>query len=215
MMTCENCRWAISDIVDERAPAGDVAVETHLEDCPQCREFAEHAFDLRRRAGVGTAPDHAALTKVVVRNAAAADRAGHSPIIRWLLVLIAAQIVALSVPDFLASDVDGHALAHLGAFSLSYAFGLVVVAVRPARARTMLGVSLVLIAALGATAIVDIVRGRTMVVSEAVHLLELCSAFLLWRLTRPSLGGVESSEVAPPESDTSRGTLRVVRPDDQ
>lgn len=185
VMSCEDCREAISDMVDDRLPSIDPVLEEHLEGCAECREFADMSYRLRRRAAIADAPNVPDLSKAVVRNVGIADRERHSPIVRWLLVLVAIQIVVFAVPDFLATDAEAHALSHLGAFSLAYAFGLVVVAIRPARARTMLGVSLVLIAALLATAVEDIITGRTLLVSESVHLLEVCSAFLVWLLTRP------------------------------
>ena len=76
----------------------------------------------------------------------------------------------------------------------------------------MLGVSLVLIAALLATAVEDIITGRTLLVSESVHLLEVCSAFLVWLLTRPGRR-IRHAAAEPPASDDGQSaepSLRLV-----
>ena len=78
-----------------------------------------------------------------------------------------------------------HAARHLGAFTLAYAVGLVTVVVRPARARTMLGVGVVLTGALFITGIVDVAQGRVPWLGEAAHIPELISVGLLWVLARP------------------------------
>ena len=55
---------------------------------------------------------------------------------------------------------------------------------RPARARTVLPVAVVLAVALAATATVDVVRGDVPLVSEATHIAELLSVLFLWLLAR-------------------------------
>jgi hypothetical protein len=125
------------------------------------------------------------LSQKVARRAAAADRAGAAWIARWLLALVAAQIMVLAVPDLLATGDAAHSARHLGAFSVAYAVGLIVVVVRPARARTMFHVALVLAAGMVVTAVVDIAQGRVPLVNEALHIPELFSVLFLWVLARP------------------------------
>ena len=64
-------------------------------------------------------------------------------------------------------------------------------AVRPARAPTVLPVALVLVAALGVTAVADAARGSVAWLGEVSHAPELLSLLLLWSLTRrrPGDGG--------------------------
>lgn len=187
VMSCERCRESISDRIDGHDD--DVApddVEAHLRSCPECRDFERSAHALRRGIALAPAPAPVAVeVDRLVRTAVAADRDRHPAVLRWLLGLVAVQIAVLALPDFLASEQAGHSLRHLGAFSLAYAAGLAAVVVRPARARTVLNVSVVLLVALAATAAVDVVRGQVPLASETPHVLELASAWLLWMLSRP------------------------------
>lgn len=186
-MSCDDYRVAISDAIDGAAPTiDDTLVHAHLARCASCRGFAERSSELRRRSRVQAAPDMPDLSQQVARRAAAADRAGAAWIARWLLALVAAQIIALAVPDLLATGDAAHSARHLGAFSVAYAVGLIVVVVRPARARTMFHVALVLAAAMVVTAVVDIAQGRVPLVNEALHIPELFSVLFLWLLARPA-----------------------------
>ena len=94
-----------------------------------------------------------------------------------------------SLPALVLGDEQGasaHAARHLGAFTAAYGVGLLVVAVRPARARAMLPVAAVLAGALVITAVVDLVDGRIPLVGEAQHLPEVLSVVLVWLLAIPS-----------------------------
>ena len=136
----------------------------------------------------GTVPD---VSHDVVKRTASEDRRRAVPVIRWLLGVVALLLVVQSVPEFLSDEAQSHSARHVGAFTLAYAVGLLVVVVRPARARTMLHVAIVLVGALAATTIIDVARGEVPLIDESVHVLELASAVLLWVLTRPRLDGDE------------------------
>lgn len=199
-MSCDDYRAAISDAVDGASPSLDESsLGEHLAGCAACRDFAERSAELRRRTRVQAAPEMPDLTRRVVRSAAAADRAGAAWIARWLLALVAAQIIVLAVPDLFASGEFAHSARHLGAFSVAYAVGLIVVVVRPARARTMFHVALVLAAAMVVTAVVDIAQGRVPLVNEALHIPELFSVLFLWLLTRPRRAAAPDRPTALPD----------------
>lgn len=184
-MSCERFREALSARLDGEVPdLPDEELDAHLATCPSCRSMVDGAARLRRRAVLYDTDDVPDLSRGIVRQVAAEDRRRSVPIARWLLALIAVEIVVLSIPDFLSGSADAHSLRHLGAFSLAYAVGLLIVVWRPARARTMLAVAYVLVAALVATAIIDVAAGRVPLLGEAVHLLEVASAVLLWILAR-------------------------------
>ena len=107
---------------------------------------------------------------------------------RVLLTVVAVEIIVFSLPALMLGDEQGtstHAARHLGAFTVAYGVGLLVVAVRPARARTMLPVAAVLAGALVITAIVDLANGRIPLVDEAQHLPEVLSVVLVWLLAVP------------------------------
>lgn len=124
----------------------------------------------------------------MARLNAVADRAASLSIVRMLLAVVAVDVIAFALRDLLSagdSDAGVHATRHLGAFSIAYGVGLLVVAVRPARARTMLPVAAVLAGALLVTALVDLFEGRVPLLGEANHLPELISVLLIWMLANP------------------------------
>ena len=107
--------------------------------------------------------------------------------IRHLLFAVAVSIIVLALPELFASDASGlaaHADRHLGSFSAAYGVLLLVTAVRPARARTALPVAVVLAAAIGISALSDLIRGKIPLVDEVLHLPELASVVLVWLLAR-------------------------------
>jgi heme A synthase len=71
---------------------------------------------------------------------------------------------------------------------VAYGVALLVVVVRPARARSILPVALVLAGAQVITAIVDLASGRIPLVGESRHLPQIISVFLIWLLAVPSTG---------------------------
>jgi predicted anti-sigma-YlaC factor YlaD len=129
------------------------------------------------------------FTTSVVRRVVAADRAQHPLLVRVLLGVVAVQLVTFGTLDLVraigaAGGDASHDLAHLGAFTVAYGVLLFVVAVRPARARTALPVSVVLGSALAVTAVVDVIGGRAPLVAEARHLSELLGVVLVVLLAR-------------------------------
>jgi predicted anti-sigma-YlaC factor YlaD len=189
-MSCERWREAISAQLDGEDPGVDGALLTaHLARCAGCRSFAAAAADARRGQRVGLAPQVPDLSRRVRKAVALADRAGRWSIARALLAVVAVQIVAFSLPALVLGDehdTGSHAARHLGAFTAAYGVGLLVVAVRPARARAMLPVAAVLAGALVITAVVDLVEGRVPLVGEAQHLPEVVSVVLVWLLAVPA-----------------------------
>ena len=135
------------------------------------------------------------LSGRIVKMAAKADRARHAIVVRLALALVGAYALASAIPDLSAGHGSGaemHAARHLGSFTAAYGVGLLVVAVRPARARTMLPVSVVLGAALLITAAIDVADGHVPLTGESTHLPELASVALLWWLARPYRGDAAS-----------------------
>ena len=178
-MTCDRWREAISADVDGEDPGLDRRLlAAHLARCPGCRSFATAVARPR------TTPAPPDLSRRVRKLAAAADRAGRGSIVRVLLTVVAAQIIVMSLPALVIGD-ERHAARHLGAFTAAYGVGLLVVAVRPARARTLLPVAAVLAGALVISAVVDLVDGRIPLVNEAQHLPEVVSVVLVWLLAVP------------------------------
>lgn len=189
-MTCETYRAALSAIADDEEPGIDRRlVDAHLASCASCRVFVEQLDVLRGRSRISEARRMPDLAPRVVKLNAVADRAAKWGTVRALLGLVAVEIIVLSVPELVlgqGGSTSAHAARHLGAFSLAYAVGLLVVVIRPARARAMLPVAMVLTGALFVTAVIDVLEGRIPLVGEAEHLPELLSVAFIWMLARPA-----------------------------
>ncbi len=189
-MSCERWIEAISAIADGEDPGIDRRlVDAHVARCASCREFRA---ELDRLRGLGrvrpslAVPD---LSRRIVALNAAADRASRWWGLRALLGAVAISIATLSAPALVLGeehDLGAHEARHLGAFAVAYAAGLLVVATRPARARTMLPVAVILAAAILITSVVDIAQGRVPFLDETIHLPELASVVLVWLLAVPA-----------------------------
>ena len=211
-MSCSAWRDAISAIADGERPGLDPRlVDAHVARCPECAAFRENVHRLAR-AGLQPAAPMPDLSRTVVRSARLADRLSVWWVLRLGLLVVAAQIAVFAVPALLfgsSGDAGEHAARHLGSFALAYAIGLVVVATRPARARGMLPLALALAGCLLATAVVDVIRGASPIISEIAHLPELFGLVLVWLLA----AGPTRRAPAPrdePAPVPSRPRLRVV-----
>jgi predicted anti-sigma-YlaC factor YlaD len=203
-MTCDRWVDAISALADGEDPGIDLRVlEAHLQRCPSCRGFRADVEASRGRLRVSEAVPQPDLSRRVAKLNAIADRAARWGVVRGLLAVVSIQIIVLSAPALLLGSeagVTAHNARHLGAFSIAYAVGLMVVTVRPARARTMLPVAGVLGVALAVSGAIDMVDGSTGPLEELTHLPELLSVVLVWVLARPS-----------PRTSTSPAAAQVLR----
>ena len=120
---------------------------------------------------------------------AAADRAAHWSILRIVLAIVAVQVIVFALPALLLGEENGvetHSARHLGAFGVAYGVALLVVVARPARARSILPVALVLAGAQVLGAIVDLATGRIPLTGEVRHVPQIISVFLIWFLAVPT-----------------------------
>ena len=147
-MSCERWIEALSARADGEDPGIEPALlDAHLARCPACREFEQLVELNRGRSRLAEAPVVPDLSRRIAKLNAVADRASRWGIARALLAVAAVQIMVFAVPALVLGDESGatpHDARHLGAFSVAYAVGLLVVVVRPARARTMQPVAAVL-----------------------------------------------------------------------
>jgi predicted anti-sigma-YlaC factor YlaD len=211
-MECERWREAVSARLDGEDPGICPAlVDAHLARCAACRSYADAAAAAHRGQRIAPAAAVPDLSRSVRKAVALSDRAGRWSIVRALLMVVAVQIIGFSLPALIygdEQDTAAHAARHLGAFTAAYGVGLLVVAVRPARARAMLPVAIVLAGALVITAIIDLIDGRVPLVGEAQHLPELLSVLLVWLLAVPA------PKRATAALDPPRARLRAIRDED-
>jgi predicted anti-sigma-YlaC factor YlaD len=201
-MTCERWREAISARLDGEALGVDERLlEAHLERCPACRRFAAASPLTILPRPAPTVPSD--LPRRVSRLAAAADRAATWSVVRVLLAVVAIEIIVVSVPALLGDEAETstHAARHVGAFAVAYGVGLLVVVVRPARARTMLPVAAVLAGALAIGSVVDLIERRIPLIDEASHLPELVSVVLVWLIATSSSRPDDRAGATPPKPE--------------
>ncbi len=192
-------------------------LDAHLATCAQCKQFEASINQLLGPTRVAAAPQMSDVSRSVVKKQGAAERLASIGIVRALLGLVAVQVIVFAIPDLLTADTSAgpaHAARHLGAFSLAYAAGLILVVIRPARARTMLHVAAVLAAAMVLIAVVDVAQGRVPLLGESTHLPEILSVWFLWILARPKPDTTRSSSPNSPTEEQSVG-LRVVGPGEE
>jgi predicted anti-sigma-YlaC factor YlaD len=211
-MDCQRWTEAVSAIADGEDPGIDPRlVDAHVGACAGCRAYRDRIEQTRGALRVQAAQPMPDLSRRVVKLNALADRMSSWGVVRALLATVAVQILVLSFPALVLGDEQAtaaHAARHLGAFSVAYAVGLLVVVVRPARARTILPVAGVLAGALVITAVIDVIEGRVPLVGEIVHLPEILSVVLVWLLAAPAPRGTTRSVRR--RDDAS---LRLVEPD--
>ncbi len=164
-------------------------VTEHLHTCSSCRNFVEDAHALRQaiRHHVPNAPD------LTTRILAAAREQRHPRLrevtmLRLGLVAVAIAQLALAVPSLIYGTDEGapiHIAHEVGAWDLALAIGFLFAAWRPLRAVGLLPFVAALSAGLLLTAVIDVVHGRAVALTETTHLLELFGTLLLWMLASP------------------------------
>lgn len=207
---CDKWIEAISALADGEDPAVDQRLlDAHLDRCAPCRAFSRRVDQTQAPLRVRPAPTMPDLSRRIVKLNAVADRARWR-VFRLLLAVAAVEIIATAVPALLYGEEHGlpsHPTRHLGAFSLAYGVALLVVVVRPARARSVLPIALTLSVALLLTAIVDVANGNAPLLGEFRHVPELLSVPLIWLMAAPSLLRT------PPERRNATPQLRIVEAD--
>jgi hypothetical protein len=108
-------------------------------------------------------------------------------ILRLVLVALAIVLAMESIAPLLfgvGTDAPEHTARHLGAYGLALATGFLYTALRPRRAGALVPVAAVLSIALAMTATGDVLTGRTQLLSESGHVVELIALVVLWMLVR-------------------------------
>jgi predicted anti-sigma-YlaC factor YlaD len=198
---CQRYRVAISAQLDgEDAGLERAGLERHLASCAGCRHFAAEATGLQEAVRVAASEATPDLTRAILTAIGAEQRRP-----RWDPAALRAGLAAvgvvqllLAVPDLWAG-IKGtplHVARELASFDLALAVGFLFAAWRPLRAYGMVPLVAALVAGLAVTTSVDVMEGRTLVTTEAIHLTDVIGLALLWALARiaptsegPPLGG--------------------------
>lgn len=198
---CEPFVEALSAVADgEVSPIEQRLIDTHLSRCEGCRSFA----DTLPVTHPGRSASTPTLRARIGDLAAVSDLVARWSFLRVVLGVLAIEVIVLSARDIVVPGPAGHDTRHLAAFTLAYGVLLTVVTIRPSRAPAALPAAAVLGGALAITAVVDLAAGRVPLVGEALHLPELLSVFVLWRMARP--------RSARPVRTRRRGAARTLRP---
>ncbi len=214
-MDCFRWRDALSAMSDgEPAEIDERLVAAHVARCPGCRQYKEMIEASPSMARVGAPTEMPDLSKTISKLNAAADRAAHWSILRGALAVVAVQVIAFALPALVLGeeqDTPTHAARHLGAFGVAYGVALLVVVARPARARSILPVALVLAGAQVLAALVDLASGRIPLVGEVRHLPQIASVLLIWFLAVPSTrrGGAQAEPTKTPRLEIVDGSRRT------
>jgi predicted anti-sigma-YlaC factor YlaD len=194
-MRCTTCQDALSARLDGE----DIGVslddlDDHVGSCAACRRFSLDITDVHRIVRVRAAEPVPDLTASILAAASAgADETrpaavgdGYRGWIRYGLVVIGLTMVALAVPSLVLHDTGNaiHLTRELSAWDAAFGAGLLFAAWQPGRARGLLPMAAVLAGAQLLGSAIDVMSGRSLVMSEAHHVLQLVGVLLLWLLCR-------------------------------
>ena len=188
---CDATREAISALLDgEPSGVEQSLLEGHLEGCAACRAWQEDAHEVTRRvrlASARPAPSPGNSIRAALMAVESRDPWWRSlRVARGALVAVAVGQLIISVPAlFFGSDRGSpiHVAHEMGAFDMALAVGFLLAAWRPTRAqgmRALVGCAALLLVA---TAVIDLLAGRTTPSDELPHLLAVAGWLLLWRIS--------------------------------
>ena len=192
---CVIVQEELSAELDAELPSGrSHAVVAHLLICTNCQGWLANVSSMHRAQRVSAAepvPDlsqrvMAALVAEQARKAAV-SRPSLVPTARIALVIVAA-VAALAVIPELAHRNDFTATAHgareLGTFELALAVGFAVAAWRPAQAKLVAMLGVLVSTGLVLTGALDVMAGRTALGIEVHHALEVMGTVLACVIAR-------------------------------
>jgi predicted anti-sigma-YlaC factor YlaD len=193
-MRCEAIREALSARLDgETSPLSDDAVDAHVGSCRGCAAWSEELHVLHRMVRVREAEPVPDLTATILGANQAPAAARRRPrtetisVARWALFVVALSQLVLAGPALLLGEGSGatvHVARELGAFDVALAVGLLLAAWQPARAWGLFPVVAALALVMGATAVLDVLRGTATSLGEAHHALDLAGVAVLWLVAR-------------------------------
>lgn len=186
---CRTVREDVSATADDEAtvlPAAEVT--RHLDDCAECRRYAQAVGVLDRRVRIGVAeqvPDLTAAVLISLADDRAATQDRRTRDLRGLVALAGLVQLALAMPGLVGLvGPDLHLGRDLAALQLALGVGFLVAAWQPSRAAGLLPVAGVVALAALATGMVDVATGAATLAGELTHLTELVGVAALYGLRR-------------------------------
>jgi predicted anti-sigma-YlaC factor YlaD len=164
-------------------------VDEHLAGCLDCRNWAEAAAEVTRRARLTVAPPVPDVTAAVLERLPAGRSRRRLPgldaVLRVALLLVGAGQLAISLPAFAGAGMAGpeHLANETGAWNLALAACFLVVAARPTLAPGSLPFLLPFTAVLAAVTVSDLSAGHVHASRAAAHLLLVGGVLLIGALT--------------------------------
>lgn len=175
----------MSALTDGEATSDErLAVDRHLDRCPDCTAFSDRLAEVDRLVRVRPAEAVPDLVTQVTSRARPA-RLGRGGWLRPALAWVAVVMLVANLPALVAGSTDGaetHVARHLGAFGVALAIGFAYAAWRPHRAFGLLPFTSALVVAMLAGALFDLLDGGRSALAESAHIAELVGLWLLWMI---------------------------------
>lgn len=201
-MRCDHARELLSARLDgELSPIDDQSLDTHVAGCSGCAGHVRRLETVHARMRVRPAEAVPDLTEPILATALASRRSPAQRRWRWrwlaeigmAQVAVAAAAVTqllVALPLFFVSDgaAAAHASRELGAFSVAFGIGLLVVVWQPRRASGLLPMAGALVATMLLAGVADLVSGAAAPAEELLHVSELVGLAGLWAMARRSAG---------------------------
>jgi predicted anti-sigma-YlaC factor YlaD len=224
-MGCDDCREAISAELDGEGLPGEAAdIAAHLDECADCRWFADRAAyvtRLTRTRAVEPAPDLAAAVMAAAPPVRRRRIAHRGLLVRGGLGAVGVGQVALAVTGVLSAGAAEHqhgtalagaSVAHFAhessAWNLALAVGFLWAAIGRSRVSGLVPVIGAFVGVLAVLSLLDVLAGRVEPVRLVGHGLVVVGLVLLIVLRRSVPGGGGSASGADPEQPTGRSDRR-------
>jgi predicted anti-sigma-YlaC factor YlaD len=185
-VSCATVRESLSALMDQEWPTlPREEVLTHLQGCPECRQWQDRARAATRGLRAAFPAPPADLGLAVSSRLNSRRRPGELALqVALGLVAFGAGLLALPALVFGHAEASEHVAHELGALNLALAGAFGVAAIRPSRAAGLLPLFGVVVGLLLLTAGDDIVRGFTSWGHETTHALMVAGLVLLICLAR-------------------------------
>ena len=184
-MDCAEVREILSADIDHEAGALEVrAARLHLGSCAACTRWTTEVERLQGRLRVREAEWVPDLSGAILERSHP-PRPGRGEWIRYSLAVVALTQLIVALPWLLAGDDPGatiHESRHIGAMSVALALGLLYTVKNPSRAYGILPITAALAITMLVSAVVDVIRGSTPLLGEAIHVIEVLGFLLVWML---------------------------------